>query len=78
MSGRRSGSRRGRWGSSSRAGSAGLGTGGGEPVLDRRAEPMIDARLVGDAVVQMANLPLEANIQFMTLMATEMPFIGRG
>jgi hypothetical protein len=34
--------------------------------------------LVGDAVVQMANLPLEANVQFMTLMATKMPFIGRG
>jgi len=33
---------------------------------------------VADAVVQMANLPLDANIQFMTLMATQMPFIGRG
>ena len=39
---------------------------------------MIDAGLVADAVVQMASLPLEANIQFITLMATKMPFIGRG
>jgi hypothetical protein len=39
---------------------------------------MIDVALVGDAVVQMASLPLDANVQFMTLMATKMPFIGRG
>jgi NADP-dependent 3-hydroxy acid dehydrogenase YdfG len=39
---------------------------------------MIDAELVASAVVHMANLPLAANIQFMTLMATKMPFIGRG
>src|SRR6266516_3133996 len=43
-----------------------------------RAEPMIDAELVASAVVHMASLPLEANVQFMTLMATKMPFIGRG
>ncbi|MGD0684731.1 MAG: SDR family oxidoreductase [Streptosporangiaceae bacterium] len=43
-----------------------------------RAEPMIDAELVARAVVHMASLPLAANIQFMTLMATKMPFIGRG
>ncbi|HEX4160157.1 MAG TPA: SDR family oxidoreductase [Rhizomicrobium sp.] len=43
-----------------------------------RAEPRVDVRLVADAVVQMASLPLEANIQFMTIMATKMPFIGRG
>ena len=43
-----------------------------------RPEPMIDAELVASAVVQMASLPLAANIQFMTLMATTMPFIGRG
>jgi hypothetical protein len=35
-------------------------------------------RHVADAVVQMANLPLEANVQFMTIMAAKMPFIGRG
>jgi NAD(P)-dependent dehydrogenase (short-subunit alcohol dehydrogenase family) len=42
------------------------------------AEPRIDVELVARAVVQMADLPLEANVQFMTLMATKMPFIGRG
>jgi NAD(P)-dependent dehydrogenase (short-subunit alcohol dehydrogenase family) len=42
------------------------------------AEPLIDVAIVGRAVLQMANLPLDANVQFMTLMATKMPFIGRG
>ena len=42
------------------------------------AEPLMDVRLVADAVVYMAGLPLEANVQFMTVMATKMPFIGRG
>ena len=41
-------------------------------------EPRMDVKHVADALVQMANLPLEANIQFMTVMATKMPFIGRG
>ncbi len=41
-------------------------------------EPVIDVTLVARAVVQMAQLPLDANIQFMTLMATKMPLIGRG
>jgi NAD(P)-dependent dehydrogenase (short-subunit alcohol dehydrogenase family) len=41
-------------------------------------EPRIDLKHVGDAVLYMANLPLDANVQFMTLMATKMPFIGRG
>lgn len=41
-------------------------------------EPMMDVKHVADAVVYMAGLPLEANVQFMTLMATQMPFIGRG
>jgi NAD(P)-dependent dehydrogenase (short-subunit alcohol dehydrogenase family) len=43
-----------------------------------RSEPLIDASIVADAVLYMANLPLEANVQFMTVMATKMPFIGRG
>jgi NAD(P)-dependent dehydrogenase (short-subunit alcohol dehydrogenase family) len=43
-----------------------------------RPEPMIDAELVARAVVHMASLPLAANVQFITLMATKMPFIGRG
>ena len=43
-----------------------------------RAEPRMDVKLVADAVLYMANLPLEANVQFMTVMATKMPFVGRG
>lgn len=42
------------------------------------AEPRIDLQHVVRAVVYMAGLPLDANVQFMTLMATKMPFIGRG
>jgi len=49
-----------------------------QPDGSTRPEPMIDAELVSSAVVHMANLPLAANVQFMTLMATTMPFIGRG
>jgi NAD(P)-dependent dehydrogenase (short-subunit alcohol dehydrogenase family) len=41
-------------------------------------EPTMNADDVARAVVFMANLPLEANVQFMTIMATQMPFIGRG
>jgi NAD(P)-dependent dehydrogenase (short-subunit alcohol dehydrogenase family) len=41
-------------------------------------EPTMDVALVGRAIAQMAALPLEANVQFMTIMATQMPFIGRG
>jgi NAD(P)-dependent dehydrogenase (short-subunit alcohol dehydrogenase family) len=41
-------------------------------------EPRLDVEHVARAVVYMANLPLEANVQFMTVMATKMPFIGRG
>jgi NAD(P)-dependent dehydrogenase (short-subunit alcohol dehydrogenase family) len=41
-------------------------------------EPLMDVALVGQAVLQMASLPLSANVQFMTIMATKMPFIGRG
>jgi NAD(P)-dependent dehydrogenase (short-subunit alcohol dehydrogenase family) len=42
------------------------------------AEPIMDASHVTDAVLYMAGLPLEANVQFLTVMATKMPFIGRG
>ena len=42
------------------------------------AEPRFDVRHVADAIVSMAQLPLSANVQFMALMATKMPFIGRG
>ena len=41
-------------------------------------EPRMDVEHVADAVVFMANLPLESNVQFMTIMATKMPFVGRG
>jgi NAD(P)-dependent dehydrogenase (short-subunit alcohol dehydrogenase family) len=42
------------------------------------AEPTFDVEHVARAVVYMANLPLEANVQFITIMATKMPFVGRG
>ncbi len=41
-------------------------------------EPTMDVNHVADAVVHMAGLPLESNVQFLTIMATKMPFIGRG
>jgi NAD(P)-dependent dehydrogenase (short-subunit alcohol dehydrogenase family) len=43
-----------------------------------KAEPRMNVRHVADAVLYMASLPLEANVQFMTVMATKMPFVGRG
>ncbi len=41
-------------------------------------EPLIDVKIVGQSVLYMANLPLEANVLFHTIMATKMPFVGRG
>ena len=41
-------------------------------------EDRMDVDHVGQAVLNMAELPLESNVQFMTIMATKMPFIGRG
>jgi NAD(P)-dependent dehydrogenase (short-subunit alcohol dehydrogenase family) len=43
-----------------------------------QVEPRMDVEHVASAVVYMASLPLDANVQFMTLMATRMPFVGRG
>jgi NAD(P)-dependent dehydrogenase (short-subunit alcohol dehydrogenase family) len=43
-----------------------------------RPEARMDLRHAADAVLTMANLPLDANILFMTVMATKMPFVGRG
>lgn len=43
-----------------------------------KAEPMMNVREVANAVLYMASLPLDANIQFMTIMSTKMPYIGRG
>ncbi|MDB5430115.1 MAG: 3-oxoacyl-ACP reductase [Caulobacter sp.] len=53
---------------------------GGVPQADGtlKPEPTMDVSAVADAVVYMAGLPPEANVQFMTVMATAMPFIGRG
>lgn len=42
------------------------------------AEPTFDVSRVGDAVVHMASLPLDTNVLFLTIMATQMPFVGRG
>ncbi len=46
--------------------------------LSTRIEPTFEVRHVAEAVVTMAGLPLEANVQSMTIMATAMPFVGRG
>ena len=43
-----------------------------------QVEPTMDVQHVADAIVYIANLPLDANVQFMTVMATQMPYIGRG
>lgn len=43
-----------------------------------QAEPYLDVNHVANMVLQMANLPLEANVQFVTVMATKMPLVGRG
>ena len=43
-----------------------------------RVEPVMDTEHVAEAVVHMANLPLDANVLFMTIMATKMPYTGRG
>ena len=53
---------------------------GGVPQADGRLapEPRIDVDHVARAVVGMAELPLDVNVQFMTIMATKMPFVGRG
>jgi NAD(P)-dependent dehydrogenase (short-subunit alcohol dehydrogenase family) len=49
-----------------------------QPNGEIMVEPRLDVRHVVDAVLYMANLPLEANVQFMTVMASKMPFVGRG
>jgi NAD(P)-dependent dehydrogenase (short-subunit alcohol dehydrogenase family) len=41
-------------------------------------EPLMDVEHVGNAILYMANMPLDANILFLTIMATKMPFVGRG
>src|SRR2546425_1078285 len=49
-----------------------------QPDGSKMVEPRMDVRHVADAVLFMANLPLDANVQFLTVMATKMPFVGRG
>ncbi len=46
--------------------------------LSIKSEPVMDVQNVSDSVLHMANLPLEANVLFMTVMASAMPFVGRG
>ncbi len=48
------------------------------PRTGPNAEPLMDVALVGRAVLQMASLPLDANVLTMTIMATKMPYVGRG
>jgi NAD(P)-dependent dehydrogenase (short-subunit alcohol dehydrogenase family) len=49
-----------------------------QPDGRKMPEPRMDAKAVGDAVAYMATLPLDANVLFMTVMASKMPFVGRG
>ena len=49
-----------------------------QPDGSTKSEPRIDVAHVGDAIVHMAGLPLDVNILTMTVMATKMPFVGRG
>ena len=49
-----------------------------QPDGKKMPEPRMDAKAVGDAVAYMATLPLDANVLFMTVMASKMPFVGRG
>ena len=46
--------------------------------LEKAPEPVMNVENVASAVLYMDSLSLEANVQFMTIMATKMPFIGRG
>jgi NAD(P)-dependent dehydrogenase (short-subunit alcohol dehydrogenase family) len=57
---------------------AGIAHGALQPDGSYRPEPMMDVRHAAQAVLQMAELPLDANVQFMTIMATTMPLVGRG
>ncbi len=57
---------------------AGIATGVRQADGSVRPEPTFDPEHVADAVLTMARLPLEANIPFLTIMATAMPFLGRG
>jgi NAD(P)-dependent dehydrogenase (short-subunit alcohol dehydrogenase family) len=58
--------------------SARIATGVKQANGERAPEAMIDVQHVADAIVHMASLPIDVNVQFMTIMATKMLFIGRG
>ncbi len=58
--------------------SAGMATGMPQADGSVRPEARMDVQHAARAVLHMANLPLEANVMFMTVMATQMPFVGRG
>jgi NADP-dependent 3-hydroxy acid dehydrogenase YdfG len=49
-----------------------------QPYGSVAVEPRFDVEHVAETIVYIANLPLDTNVQFMTIMATNMPFIGRG
>jgi hypothetical protein len=53
-------------------------TGMPQPDGSIRPEATMDVTHVASSVLHMANLPLDANVQFMTVMAPKMPFVGRG
>jgi NAD(P)-dependent dehydrogenase (short-subunit alcohol dehydrogenase family) len=57
---------------------AGMSNGALQADGEVRPEPTMDVNHVAEAVLSMARLPLSANVQFMTLMATTMPYVGRG
>ncbi len=58
--------------------SARIATGVKQANGERIPEAMIDVQHIADAIVHMASLPIDVNVQFITIMATKMPFIGRG
>jgi NADP-dependent 3-hydroxy acid dehydrogenase YdfG len=49
-----------------------------QPYGETVPEPLFDVEHVANAVLHMASLPLDTNVLFMTIMATKMPFVGRG
>jgi NAD(P)-dependent dehydrogenase (short-subunit alcohol dehydrogenase family) len=57
---------------------AAMQTGTLQADMSVKSEPTFDVKHVADAVLHMASLPLDANVMFMTIMATKMPYIGRG
>ena len=57
---------------------SGMGRGVPQPTGERMVEPTFDVEHVADAIIYMANLPLDANVPFITVMATKMPLFGRG